>query len=519
MSAALEELVAFVLEETGQPIDVWAVAATLESRGVRDIDARERHGRSDVFELAEAVLAECRTRPLPAVQPVEVPRPGVGRFVRLYVRGGFFFVPLLMQLVSIVVLGYGLWASTDFSARQASIVGCALIFSFVVTGAAVQVLGYVGPRFSEAGKHTLAARAAAALLGLGVASLAAGAGLWVLVEWLAHAWGWRTLGAGLVYYALAGLLALASGALYMLRQFATMTLTTAGGIAVVGLVLHETTLGIYAAHWLGLGSVVAVEAGWAVVILHRRSRNLPAELAAATSPPLGLLAKAALPFAVYGFVYYAFLFTDRLFAWSAGSHGRPFTFRPDYEVGLDWALLAVAPALAYLEIAVHALSDRLNHEGSRYLLERAGEHNRAYRRFYLRRLALLVCLWVLGGGAAFGALRAAHRFHGLHEVGGFFVDPTTVRVYLVGVGGYGLLVWGLYNGSFLFALGRPWRVLRALLPAFAVAIAVAFVCSRAIAPWAASFGLLAGALVLALVSLLETHRLLGRLDYYSFAAF
>jgi hypothetical protein len=239
VNAQLEELVNFVLDETGQPIDVWAVAATLESRGLRDVDARDRHGKRDIFELAESVLVECRTRPFvpPEVSETAKPRQ-VGRYVRLYVRGGFFFIPLLMQLAAIVLLGYGLWASTDFSNRQASIVGCALIFSFIVTGAAVQVLGYVGPRFSEAGKHTLAARATNALLGVGVAALAAGAALWGLAGWLSHAWSARTLGAGLVYYALAGLLALTSGVLYMVRAFIVMTLATAGGIAVVGFALH-----------------------------------------------------------------------------------------------------------------------------------------------------------------------------------------------------------------------------------------------------------------------------------------
>src|SRR5207248_10246255 len=177
-----------------------------------------------------------------------------------------------------------------------------------------------------------------------------------------------------------------------LRQFAAIVVITALGIAVVGLVLHETSLGIYAAHWLGLGVAVAAALAWGDAVLRRRSQRTPAELAAAVAPPLPLLVRAALPFAVYGFAYYGLLFTDRLFAWSAGSHGRPFTFRADYEVGLDWALLAVTPALAYLEIAVHALSDRLAEEGARHGLERLDQHNRGYRRFYLRRLLAIALL-------------------------------------------------------------------------------------------------------------------------------
>jgi hypothetical protein len=268
-----------------------------------------------------------------------------------------------------------------------------------------------------------------------------------------------------------------------------------------------------------MGSVIAIELGWAVVVLRRRVRGTAAELAAATPPPVALLVRASLPFAIYGFVYFALLFTDRLFAWSADSHGLPFTFRPGYEVGLDWALLAVTPALAYLEIAVHALSDRLNEEGTRHPLTSIDEHNRTYQRFYNRRLAVLLALYALGAGLVFGALRAASDLSSLHEVGQFFTSTNTVRVFWVGTLGYGLLVWALYNGSYLFALGRPWQVLRGLLPGFAVAIVVAFTCSRVFAPWAASIGLAAGALAFALISLRELRRVLSDLDYYSFAAF
>ena len=49
------ELVDLVVERIGVPVDVYAVAATLESEGIRDLDARERFGSADVFDLAEDV--------------------------------------------------------------------------------------------------------------------------------------------------------------------------------------------------------------------------------------------------------------------------------------------------------------------------------------------------------------------------------------------------------------------------------------------------------------------------------
>ena len=176
----MNELADFVLEQTKLPIDVWAVAATLESGGVRDLDARDRYGKRDVFDLAEAVYADCLAR----LDETEEPSHAAGealpwrrrarRFARFYLHGGFFFAPLMLQIVSLVALGYGLWASLDFSVAQASVVGTALIWSFVVTGAFLQALGYLGPYFAEPGKHPLAWRATAATVALGVAALEIG---------------------------------------------------------------------------------------------------------------------------------------------------------------------------------------------------------------------------------------------------------------------------------------------------------------------------------------------------------
>ena len=105
----------------------------------------------------------------PAAEPV--PR---RELVARYLRGGFFFLQLALQLGSLTVLGYGQWASLDFSGRQASVVGIALIASFVLTGPATQVIGYLGPYFAESGKHLLSARAAAGGVLLGLSTLLVG---------------------------------------------------------------------------------------------------------------------------------------------------------------------------------------------------------------------------------------------------------------------------------------------------------------------------------------------------------
>jgi hypothetical protein len=516
-----QELVDFVIEQTGRPLDRWAVAATLESGGIRDVDARERYGRRDVFDLADEVYDRCLQTGTPNGRPPErevARRRRAAVIAGKYLTGGFFFIPLSLQLGSLLLLGYGQWAWLGFSERQASVVGIALLASLMLTGPFVQSLGYLGPYFAEPGRHGLVARITVALVGLGLGSLALGAAAWSLAD---VALGWydrRTLAAGLVYFGLAGCVALTSAALYMLKHYLGMLLATAGGLAVVGVVLHGAGLGIYAAHWLGMGATIAIEAGWAAAVLARRSSRTSAELRAARLPPARVLAALVAPYAAYGAAYYVFFFVDRLAAWSAGADALPFTFRAEYEVGLDWALFSVVPALAMLEVTIYSFSQRLADAGRRYRARDAAQHNRALRDFYGRHLKLVALLLVAGSALvlAAGVLGSAG---GLTKLDEHFTSRTTLQVYPLALAGYWLLVWALFSGLFLLFLGRPRLLLEALAPALAVAVIAAFGLSRTLPYWTAVVGLLAGAFVFAVLAARNALRVLREVDYYYFAAY
>jgi hypothetical protein len=512
------ELVDFVLGQTGRPLDRWAVAATLESGGIRDVDARERYGRRDVFDLADAVYAECLGADAPPT-PVAGTRPARrGAAVLHYLEGGFFFAPLLLQLGSLMLLGYGQWASLDFTRAQASVVGVALIASFAVTGVFAQTLGYLGPFFASPGKHRLVARVVWRVVPLGLAVLFAAAGVAWLVELATGSYPRRLLAAGLVYFGLAGCMSLLSAVLYMLKQYVAMLVATVVGIAVVGLVLHHSGAGIYGAHWAGLGASIALEGGWAGFVLARRSATTSAELSAARLPSPRMLFALVAPYAAYGGLYYALLFVDRLAAWSSGAHGLPFTFRASYEVALDWALISVVPALAMLEVVVHSFTAQLAAAGRTYPMTDVGPHNRALRTFYLRRLGLVAALLVTGSALVFAAGRAVDHFD-LWKLHGLFGDRTTLETYPVALAGYWLLVIALFSVLFLLTLGRPRLVLGALLPSIVVAVAVAFTLSRTQPYWTAAGGLAAGTLLFAMLATRKALLVLGAVDYYYYAAY
>lgn len=58
--SAIREVFQFILEQIENPVDTWAIAATLESRGMRDIDAVEKCGKADIFDLADEIYRRGR---------------------------------------------------------------------------------------------------------------------------------------------------------------------------------------------------------------------------------------------------------------------------------------------------------------------------------------------------------------------------------------------------------------------------------------------------------------------------
>lgn len=521
-----ERLTDLVLEEVGSPVDKWDVAAHLEIAGLRDFDAATRFGAWDLFDLADDIFARCRARleaapPEPKQEEEHAPPAArrIGRFLRFYLYGAFYIVPLGLQLFSLLIFGYSQWASVHFTDRQASIIVLAVIGGFVITAGFVQALGYLGPLFLEPGEYVLAQRLILRVLGLGmVFTVVAGGIWWPLNLWLSS-YSAKEVGIGLMYYLLVSGVSLSTAGLYMLRKFLGMVVSTVVGIGVVALIVNETSWSIYAAHWISLGVSIVIALGWMVAVLRGRARRAGNVRTTARMPRAPLLAYLVAPYFAYGLLYFGLLFADRLVGWSTGDHPLPVWFRAAYEVGLDWALVALVLGIAVLEYTVNAFSARLVRVQQRFDGRRVADHNRYLLRFYALQLVAVLILSGAGIALCFeGGLWLRH-YHALHEIGSFFTDSVTRGVFVAGAIGYALLAWGLLNGLFLFSLSRPKLVLRAAAPALVASIAVGIALSRIYDYWYSAAGLAAGGLVFAVVSGWYALKVLSRADYYYYAAY
>ena len=510
----VDELVDFVLEQTTSPVNTWAVAATLESRGLRDVDARQRYGEPDVFALADRVYAGCRVRL--AAQPQEdgpPPEPETAAaVVRRYARGLASGLPMLVQTCSVLVLAFVLYASLGYDVEQASAVALATMLSLVVTGGFVQCIGRLTVPYVERSALTLARQTSWRLVRCGLV-VSACVGLALLALNAATSWLPTPVAAvAAVYFALLSCLWLLLAVLDALRLRVSILAVFALTTAVVLLVDQTTRLSLEVAHWTGLAAADVAAAAWAWHSLRRTTGAGPAS--AQRLPGSAISAYGAAPYFVYGLLYYVFLFTDRLLAWTVGSQPLPFWFDGTYELALDLALLVLVVMLPQLEYAVHAFAESITSVQKSFLAVDLSSHNRHYVRFYRRQLGLLSVLGAVAGGAVAGAVLALDAAGHVDADGG-----TGWWVLLWGTVGYALLVMALLNGVFLFSLSRPWPVVMALSVAVVTNGATGWALSRYGEHWWSVGGLVSGALVFATVTTVATVRVLRRLDYYYYAAY
>ncbi len=517
----IDGLVTDVLDQIGRPVDAWAVAATLESFGLRDIDA-DRYGRRDIFELADSVHASCREqmrdRPLPAPELRSLHwKQRLRTFFRYYAKGASFALPMVVQTGSVLVLGYALWSDLTFDLFAATTVSIGTILSFIVTGGFVQSIGRLGRFYLEQKAFLLAREIIWRLIRLGgIFTLVVGGALVALSQAL-HLLPQDMVLQAAMYYVLLSALWLTLAVLYTLEQEVRIGACVIAGIIVISVVRTFTTWSVFVGHWIGLTATILI-----VTVIAKRGLDRGAAEGSATSklsklPRPSLLCYLVSPYYLYGVMYFTFLFLDRLVGWSAGDDPLFFWFNTPYEIGLGMALLSMVLPLAQLEYTVHAFSTQVIDVQKRFPGEQITAHNRYFRRFYLRQVLLLGLLSAVS--APLVLLVFIVLGERLPAVAGVIDDPVLLRVFWVGALGYALLVLGLMNGVFFFSLSRVAFVLRALGLGLGVNLVIGFVLSRHLEFWWSVVGMAAGALAFATVTVLYALRVVRRMDYYYYSAF
>jgi len=512
----------------GNPIDSWQVAATLESLGIRDVDAREQFSKENVFELAteiEQLIRETKRVPVeaPVVQRKKKRRTGrLKRVVRYYGKGALTALPIFGQIAAILILRYSLWAWVDFTEAQATVVALGTLLSFVVTGGFIQGISREGIRYIGSQNYFLAEQVSWKLVGYGTITVLLVGCTILLLDLMIPFYDTQLVLVSLTYYVLLSELWLYSSVAFVLNRTLSVFVIMTAGVVPVFYIMEFTSLGIYVAHWCGLVFTLIVMMTYTITDFRSLASMTASELKLGRLPRPSVRAYLVAPYFVYGFFYFLNLFIDRIVSWSAPHPELPpyvIWFRTPYELGMDWALISLVMTLALMEYVIQEFSHYQLPVQKAVKFIHAEQYAKFFKRFHDKFFLILLGVGVLDILITYSGVLYFRQFSDVKEIRDFFANPITFFTFYAASAGYFFIALGLYNSLFFFTLSRPEFVLRAIIPATAVNLVVGLVASRWFDYQFGVFGLVAGGITFAFLSWRYARKFFRELDYYYYAAY
>lgn len=530
-SEAVNDITGKVYELVGNPISTWAVAATIESLGVRNVDAKTDYGYDSVFELGEEVFSRIKDLEYKkAVQDQEdedefnfgSPGRTIKLFLKHYTEGMVFSIPMLSQVAAIIIFEYALWAWFDFNEAQATVVALGTIISFIFTGGFIQTLGRLVSKYKGEGNYFLAFEATKGVMKVAIPFVFALAAVILLINLILPFYPQGFVLLSMVYMVMISLLLLVASILFATEQRSMILIAILVGTAVVIFGMDFAGFGIYASQWLGMITATIIMAIYVLLYYKLKIRSLRQELFKQSLPAMEVNFYNTYRYFIYGFCYFTFLFMDRLLAWSAGPPPPEYIiwFNTPYELGMDWALISLVITIAMLEFSVHTFSKNLIPAQKKATLSKVKLFNRFFKRFYIKQVILLL---VIGGisiaGTYYGILSLKVFENEIPEIADFFANPMTFKIFWLASIGYLFLIYGLLNSLFFFTLNRPELVMYAMIGSLFVNFITGYLCSRIFGLEYAVLGLVCGSVVFAMVTGYLAKRFFKHLDYFYYSAY
>jgi hypothetical protein len=521
----LDDLGQRVIDRISVPKDEWEIAAQLEVMGLRDSDARAMYGRRDLFDLARAIDAQFRAGAYAYVVEGEDPRPYVHpalAFLRRYFSGLLFSAPMALQAAAMLIWGYGIWGAIEFDLTTGSAIALAFIASYIGAGGFSQAIVRRGLFYIYQKEEVLGRWAALRGWSIAVRVMLASIVPAMLLNALFDALPWSMVLTAVAYYAALTILWLNWSLIYLVRKshlFLTITAIALACVLLAAKVFHTSPL---VANAIGLFVADSLSFAVAVFSLNALVRRRGA-LQPVNPPRVTVLVYSTSRFFVYGLLYNAYLFADRLIAWTTpvGRDDFPpygFWLSVRYELAMDLALIVIVVLSGFVEFATDRFSDELVPGEKRVKSLDARAFLEEHRRLDRRRTWQLFFAAIVAVAIAYGvsvALRGLPNPR-LQEA---LASSTTMPVFICAAIGYVFLMFALRNVLMLLTLSRVDAAVRCVGIALAVDVTVGFVFSRAFHYAAAVTGVLAGSMVMAWLASRAARRTLERLDYYYYAAF
>lgn len=496
--------------------DSLDAAAVLESMGWTDSQIEETYGFSNVFEAAEDMYAAIRRQVAQDPLPIRVSisrRALMWSIFRDVGHGLTFTLPMIVSVAAMISLHISFASYEYFSVPNATAIALATFLSFLTTGGFTQAMTNIYYVLMGMQKVQEIEATVFLVMRWSLVVTLVFAVLVIVGDFIFPIMPESLVLLMILYTVLLSMLWLSFTGLYILRREYFLTFIT--GFAIfVAYWLHRQGMAVQWAQAVAMGVASISGVVTSLVIFRRRTRGFQA-LRGVFKTRLAQLAHGASPYFIYGLLYFVFVYVDRLVAWSSQTTYLPYNiwFRGQYELGMDWSLVALFLPLSVAEVLISTVMRRIENLEHQLGLRRHNELLAAMHRTYFTMLGIFVAVSVVGvvlTHAGVALLAPLRLFKLSVPVRG--LEPF---VFLWSSWAYVLFSVAIFNILMLFTLSHPRPALRVLGYAIIVDLVVGVLATQLLNGYQyAVVGLVVSCVFLAAYSTRSVLTVLPQLDYF-----
>lgn len=518
----IKPLVNEILERNKYPHDTYEIAALLESMGWSDNRAQKEYGVLDIFQLADYIWETIQLNV--SYEPIQQKGKTIKEIskiemIRSFLRGLIFAFPMAVSVIAMLTLKFSLWSYKYLALEQATAIAIGTIVSFIVVGGFTQAIARRGFFYIIQGYYNLAKKSTFQFIWIGFGLCVLISLIIIVLNIIFNMFSYQMIFLIVTFFFFLTSIWLSVTVMYILKKEIIFTGLIILGIIFVYVLFVLLDIDILISQLISLCFVSFFSMLLVLYFFIKEERKEDRDISVKL-PKFSIVLYSVWPYFFYGFLYFTFLFTDRINAWSKNEEFMPYViwFRGNYELGLDFALLTLIIPMGLSEVVVSKLMQEIEVSQKDYLAE---DSDKLYRKFvssYKRMFGLILI------GSTISAYVIYRLTIWYNEISirlndeNILASEITIFVLILGIISYVILSFCLMNAVILFALSQPQFVIKSIMPALMVNMFLGFMFSRWIDYEYAVLGLLLGSILMLVLSTRYLLKVLKNLDYYLYVA-
>ncbi|MEN8905254.1 MAG: hypothetical protein ABF289_04780 [Clostridiales bacterium] len=518
-----------------QPEDSFEVAAILESLGWNDDRAYNEFGVYNVFELSNQLWESIKTKiniiPHSTKENHSILKLSFDSF-RNFIRGFIFALPMAISVISMLNLKFSLWSYENLTTDLATSIALSTILSFMTIGGFTQAIARRGFFFISQNYYTHAKKNTYLFLKIGYVLALIISILFFLLNSFFQYFTFKMVTTTIVFYFFMCSIWLAVTVMYILRKELIFT-----GLLIFGILMVYIQVRLFGYEQIIRSQIislfiVSILSITIVILIFNKEEKKSDVTISSQKFKSSVAIYSTIPYFIYGFSYFTFLFADRIVAWSTNNLDyMPYLiwFRGRYELGLDFALLMLIIPMGFIEVIITNFVNELEVCQKDFNSTQIDLMYKKFKLSYIKRFIVVMIISIISATIVFFATDIFDKvFYTNNNSESLIHNPTTMFVFITALISYSILVLGLMNSLLLFTISQPHIVTKSLIYSLVINIILGFLLSRWMTaiiynynitnlPAGYSFsilGLLAGCITFLVLTFRSILKVLSKIDYY-----